>query len=131
MTGTKSKFRLAFRFRLDSVPATGRNFSGILNLVSKSFLVTPIFTYVFEMILSYNSCFILYKKMLEMQFYTSCAYKSAQITEQHQAIGRPLKVATFRSQSSSPYSHSLGVRLKSPAIGHSCKTPIICWSRFL
>jgi hypothetical protein len=32
MAGTKSKFRLAFRFRLDSVPATGRNFSGILNL---------------------------------------------------------------------------------------------------
>jgi hypothetical protein len=32
MTGTKSKFRSKFRFRLDSVPATGRNFAGILNL---------------------------------------------------------------------------------------------------
>jgi hypothetical protein len=32
MTGTKSKFWSKFRFRLDSVPATGRNFSGILNL---------------------------------------------------------------------------------------------------
>jgi hypothetical protein len=32
MTGTKSKFRSKFQFRLDSVPATGRNFSGILNL---------------------------------------------------------------------------------------------------
>jgi hypothetical protein len=32
MTGTKSKFRSKFRFRLYSVPATGRNFSGILNL---------------------------------------------------------------------------------------------------
>ena len=33
MTGTKSKFRSKFRFRLDSVPVTGRNFAGILNLV--------------------------------------------------------------------------------------------------
>jgi hypothetical protein len=32
MTGTKSKFWSKFRFRLDSVPATGRNFAGILNL---------------------------------------------------------------------------------------------------
>jgi hypothetical protein len=32
MTGTKSKFRSKFRFRLDSVPATGRNFSRIFNL---------------------------------------------------------------------------------------------------
>ena len=34
MTATKSKFWLAFWFRLDSVPVTGRNFSGILNLDS-------------------------------------------------------------------------------------------------
>jgi hypothetical protein len=34
MTGTKSKFRSKFRFRLDSMPATGRNFAGILNLVT-------------------------------------------------------------------------------------------------
>jgi hypothetical protein len=34
MTGTKSKFRSKFRFRLDSVPVTGRNFSGILNLAA-------------------------------------------------------------------------------------------------
>ncbi len=34
MTGTKSKFRLAFRFQLDYWPATGRNFSGIFNLGS-------------------------------------------------------------------------------------------------
>jgi hypothetical protein len=34
MTGTKSKFRSKFRFRLDSVPTTGRNFAGILNLAS-------------------------------------------------------------------------------------------------
>jgi hypothetical protein len=32
MTGTKSKFRSKFRFQLYSVPATGRNISGILNL---------------------------------------------------------------------------------------------------
>ena len=36
MTRTKSKFRSKFRFRLDSVPATGRNFAGILNLVTGS-----------------------------------------------------------------------------------------------
>jgi hypothetical protein len=36
MTGMKSKFRSKFRFWLYSVPATGRNFSGILNLVSQS-----------------------------------------------------------------------------------------------
>jgi hypothetical protein len=35
MTGTKLKFWLKFWFRLDSVPATGRNFSGILNLVDQ------------------------------------------------------------------------------------------------
>jgi hypothetical protein len=35
MTGTKSKFRSKFRFRLDSAPATGRNFSGILNLANE------------------------------------------------------------------------------------------------
>jgi hypothetical protein len=35
MTGTKSKFRSKFRFWLYSVPATGRNFSGILNLASQ------------------------------------------------------------------------------------------------
>jgi hypothetical protein len=34
MTGTKSKFWSKFQFRLYSVPATGRNFSGILNLAS-------------------------------------------------------------------------------------------------
>jgi hypothetical protein len=34
MTGMKSKFRSKFRFRLYSVPATGRNLSGILNLGS-------------------------------------------------------------------------------------------------
>ena len=33
MTGTKLKFWSKFRFRLYSVPATGRNFAGILNLV--------------------------------------------------------------------------------------------------
>jgi hypothetical protein len=38
MTGTKSKFRLAFQFWLDSVPATGRNFSGISNLVFQRIL---------------------------------------------------------------------------------------------
>jgi hypothetical protein len=32
MTGTKSKFWLAFRFRLDSWPTTRRNQTGILNL---------------------------------------------------------------------------------------------------
>jgi hypothetical protein len=32
MTGTKLKFRSKFRFWLDSVPATGRNFAGISNL---------------------------------------------------------------------------------------------------
>jgi hypothetical protein len=32
MTGTNLKFRSKFWIRLDSVPATGRNFSGILNL---------------------------------------------------------------------------------------------------
>jgi hypothetical protein len=32
MTGTKSKFRSKFRFRLYSVPATEQNFAGILNL---------------------------------------------------------------------------------------------------
>jgi hypothetical protein len=32
MTGTKSKFWSKFRFRLYSVPATGRNFAGISNL---------------------------------------------------------------------------------------------------
>jgi hypothetical protein len=31
MTGTKLKIRSKFRFRLDSVPATGRNFSEILD----------------------------------------------------------------------------------------------------
>jgi hypothetical protein len=36
MTGMKSKFQLKFQFRLDSLPATGRNFSGILNLDSIS-----------------------------------------------------------------------------------------------
>jgi hypothetical protein len=36
MTGMKSKFRSKFRFRLYSVPATGRNFPGILNLAAKS-----------------------------------------------------------------------------------------------
>jgi hypothetical protein len=36
MTETKSKFRSKFRFRLYSVPATGRNFSGILNLAWNS-----------------------------------------------------------------------------------------------
>jgi hypothetical protein len=33
MTRTKSKFRSKFQFRLYSGPATGRNFSGIFNLV--------------------------------------------------------------------------------------------------
>jgi hypothetical protein len=36
MTGTKSKFRSKFRLRLNSVPATGRNFSGILNLAGRN-----------------------------------------------------------------------------------------------
>jgi hypothetical protein len=41
MTGTKSKFWSKFQFRLDSVPATGRNFSGILNLGKYSYLRLP------------------------------------------------------------------------------------------
>ena len=48
MTGTKSKFRSKFRFRLYSVPATGRNFSGILNLASS----TPSNSFRFERRLS-------------------------------------------------------------------------------
>jgi hypothetical protein len=36
MTGTKSMFRSKFRFQLYSVPATGQNFAGILNLGGKS-----------------------------------------------------------------------------------------------
>jgi hypothetical protein len=42
MTGTKSKFWSKFQFRLDSVPATGRNFSGISNLARIGFDVTLI-----------------------------------------------------------------------------------------
>jgi hypothetical protein len=40
MTGTKSKFRSKFRFQLNSVPATGRNFSGILNLAPRANIMT-------------------------------------------------------------------------------------------
>jgi hypothetical protein len=41
MTGTKSKFRSKFRFRLYSGPATGRNFSGISNLDDSSIKIQP------------------------------------------------------------------------------------------
>jgi hypothetical protein len=38
MTGTILKFPSKFQFLIDSVPATGRNFSGILNLAAIKFM---------------------------------------------------------------------------------------------
>ena len=40
MTGTKSKFRSKFWLRLDSVPVTGRNFSGIKHYTTNLFSMT-------------------------------------------------------------------------------------------